>query len=1243
MKLRKLLVIVCVCTLVLGLFGLNAYAENGTEYQNVVPAEAVENKALSLQVGSDTVTDENGTVITASNETVGWRYDQTINTLTLNNCHLGPSGSYLGIEFYGGDLIIKLEGSNSLQSYFSNGDPAPAIYFGDSSHRDSSLYIVGPGTLNISGQIGPDLAKMVSISGGATVNAAAITGSRYGDVSIVESTVTANGPGERTIDAGGSVTIEKSKITVTESDVGIWANTSIIIKESECYITGGFEAICVGDSAADGFHCTDSKLYLNGTMGICSYKYDINIANSLVSINAEDQGIYTGNYNTCLTVTDSQILTASKNSIKNSVYNEDITNSLYLDNGTATLEGDAVLKADAALPAETELTIPEGASLTVPAGMTLSVPGGIVSSGALTVDGTLELPETMTKDQVLALGITGEGELKAGNIYISPSGDCITHNFLEDVCDCGAVSLTAFTNITLRTYITENFDTDMDGALSPEEIANVTEISNEDLRVTTLAGITYLTNLEILYLNGTALTDTALDFSMLSRLYLLDLSGADKLESLDVSGCTELTDLILDHCSSLAALDLSNNLQLHGLKVYNTYDLTSLDLSVHKNLEYIFLDDSNLKSLKLHPDADVEIWGETAYYMQHCGEGYVDLGSIVSDLSQVVKVDYGTLGEDGWVKLDAGKTYFIYYTESGNANAPLPHGVSIYTPADNAHIFIDQIVSKDETGHYVQSCAICRTGNEESAVEAHKYYSLPERNEIHHWQYCDDCGYERREEHIFSADCDESCNYCLAGPVFPEEMHNIIDYKEVEDTGYHQGYCTECRDHVYYRHTYEFACSESCKHCGTVNPDAAAHTEQYVAHGNGTHDKFCSVCGIAFESDAPCVYGEYTDDSYFAAPATCISGATYYKSCACGQKSTETFAVGEPDPTTHDWNTTDVCSVCSAVKISEKTFPDANFRNFISGEFFYPLNEDEIFTLDELLMVKRIAIDVDYICDLTGIAYFTELTTLECHGFQCLKPVDLSQNTKLTEVDFGLQLWHITIAPDATFDLNTLGIDVSKLTLPEGCTVNNGVIKFEAGVYDLSGLTYPSGYKDVLFDVVIVVENPHTHASVETFDDCSKEEVCLCGDITKAAAEHNFTGAYLSDAEGHWHKCAECDATDEKLAHTPNADGDCTTDDLCSVCGAVVVAANESHSGGNATCTEKAVCEVCGTAYGELAEHSYGEDGKCVCGAEKPADGEPPADTEKEPGFFAQLWNAIVWLFWLVVNFFAALFGIAKA
>lgn len=47
---------------------------------------------------------------------------------------------------------------------------------------------------------------------------------------------------------------------------------------------------------------------------------------------------------------------------------------------------------------------------------------------------------------------------------------------------------------------------------------------------------------------------------------------------------------------------------------------------------------------------------------------------------------------------------------------------------------------------------------------------------------------------------------------------------------------------------------------------------------------------------------------------------------------------------------------------------------------------------------------------------------------------------------------------------------------------------------------------------------------------------------------HDFSGKYLNDAEGHWHKCTRCDKIDEKAAHTYPAGATCDTATNCTVC-----------------------------------------------------------------------------------------------
>lgn len=69
---------------------------------------------------------------------------------------------------------------------------------------------------------------------------------------------------------------------------------------------------------------------------------------------------------------------------------------------------------------------------------------------------------------------------------------------------------------------------------------------------------------------------------------------------------------------------------------------------------------------------------------------------------------------------------------------------------------------------------------------------------------------------------------------------------------------------------------------------------------------------------------------------------------------------------------------------------------------------------------------------------------------------------------------------------------------------------------------------------------------------CSVCHAVLVAQTETAALGHDFTGPYLYDADGHWHKCSRCEAVDTKAAHT--WDGGETAGTIttytCTVCGA---------------------------------------------------------------------------------------------
>lgn len=79
------------------------------------------------------------------------------------------------------------------------------------------------------------------------------------------------------------------------------------------------------------------------------------------------------------------------------------------------------------------------------------------------------------------------------------------------------------------------------------------------------------------------------------------------------------------------------------------------------------------------------------------------------------------------------------------------------------------------------------------------------------------------------------------------------------------------------------------------------------------------------------------------------------------------------------------------IPIDEKHFPDENFRSYLET---IDKDKSKGFSADELAKITEIDVIGKNISDLTGIAYFTALETLQCDN-NALAALDVSQNTKL--------------------------------------------------------------------------------------------------------------------------------------------------------------------------------------------------------------------------------------------------------
>ncbi len=143
-------------------------------------------------------------------------------------------------------------------------------------------------------------------------------------------------------------------------------------------------------------------------------------------------------------------------------------------------------------------------------------------------------------------------------------------------------------------------------------------------------------------------------------------------------------------------------------------------------------------------------------------------------------------------------------------------------------------------------------------------------------------------------------------------------------------------------------------------------------------------------------------------------------------------------------------------------------------------------------------LDIKYVdccdCSLTELIFDETigLGTLHCNGNN-LVSLDLSVVQDCYDVEIGDQTSDITINADATFDMNSLGIDLTKVTVTsEGHTMDaNGVICVGTDavityIYDI-GIDDSDG-NDYLMAVTLNITNPHEHA----FDIMTG--ACVCGE-----------------------------------------------------------------------------------------------------------------------------------------------------
>lgn len=208
----------------------------------------------------------------------------------------------------------------------------------------------------------------------------------------------------------------------------------------------------------------------------------------------------------------------------------------------------------------------------------------------------------------ITLNYMGDG----GKTYVKTTTNQVTFT-AGKITNLGALDADNFTealNAAFANAVKESnpniqWRANPDGTVSLDEdnklqiIMNwVTHLDLQNKNITSLAGIEYFTDLEILDCMGNQLT--TLDVTKLTKLTGLICAG-NQLTTLDVTGLTNLTTLI---CSGnqLTALDVTKLTNLTDLEC-NDNQLVSLDVSTLEELEYLWCHGNKMTALDITNNA----------------------------------------------------------------------------------------------------------------------------------------------------------------------------------------------------------------------------------------------------------------------------------------------------------------------------------------------------------------------------------------------------------------------------------------------------------------------------------------------------------------------------------------------------------------------------------------------------------------------------------------------------------------
>ena len=347
----------------------------------------------------------------------------------------------------------------------------------------------------------------------------------------------------------------------------------------------------------------------------------------------------------------------------------------------------------------------------------------------------------------------------------------------------------------------------------------------------------------------------------------------------------------------------------------------------------------------------------------------------------------------------------------------------------------------------------------------------------------------------------------------------------------------------------------ACKHNYSQKTDSDNHWQE------------CSICEDKKDVTAHQYNQEKAETGCLKTAATCTDRAVYYKSCVCGAKGTDTFEFGEKLAHTYDKEVATETYLKSAATCTDRAV-------------YYK----------------------SCVCGARGTATFESGNSLG-HDFSVRQYGENDHWMKCSRCD----------ATDTKEAHSGGEATCTQKAVCEKCGQKYGDLKahdFANGPYRYDGEQHWKKCADC-----DATDTKEAHSGGKA--SCTEKAKCeVCGQPHGGLKAHDFAnGPYRYDGEQHWKKCADCDATDTKEAHS-GGKASCTEKAKCEVCGQPhgdlkahdfangpyrydgeqhwkkcadcdATDTKEAHSGGKASCTEKAKCEVCGQPHGGLKAHDF--------------------------------------------------------